>query len=203
MQPWIAVFKNKREGQRCRNKQNNREYTYKIRVTPTFQIVGQFLSNFLALVHLTFYANWHKTCPLRPCVWDGLLIRQKRHMAKYSACVGYVVGGDSSIRLTELSSLINHLNYLLFHRLRRRSASPSGYTPFLSYIHLSCVTFSLSLHERKTRWSGVTIQRTSRGPLKAGSQHSTTLNHARLVLTFHIRWKNSSCSRRILWRGWR
>jgi len=115
----------------------------------------------------------------------------------------YLVGGDSSIMLTELSSLINHLNYLRFRRLRRRSASPSGYTPFISYVHLSCVTFSLFLHERKTRWSGVTIQRTSRGPLKAGSQHSITLNHAGLVLTFHIRWKNSSCSTRILWTGWR
>lgn len=57
--------------------------------------------------------------------------------------------------------------------------------------------FLSSYTKRKTRWRAVTIQRTSRGPLKAGSQHSTTLNHARLVLTFHIRWKNSSCSTRI------
>lgn len=133
---------------------------------------------------------------LEAVVWS------RRRMAKYGASVVYLVGGDSSIKLTELSSLINHPNYLRFRRLRRRSASPSGYTPFLSYVHLSCVTFSLFLHERKTRWSRVTIQRTSRGPLKAGSQHSTTLNHARLVLTFHIRWKNSSCSTKILWTGW-
>jgi len=154
-------------------------------------------------MHLTFYAYWHKSCPLRSCAWDGRMITQNRHKTKYVAYVVYLFGCDSSIKLTELSSLINHLNYLRFRRLRRRSASPSGYTPFLSYVHLSCVTFSLFLHERKTRWSGVTIQRTSSGPLKTGSQHSTTLNHARLVLTFHIRWKNSSCSTRILWTGWR
>lgn len=112
-------------------------------------------------------------------------------------CLCVYLVSDSNIKLIELSSSINHLNYLLFRRLRRWSTSPPGYTPFLSYVHLSCVTFSLFLHERKPRWNGVTIQRTSRGPLKAGSQHSTTLNHARLVLTFHIRWKNSSWCTRI------
>ena len=71
LQPWISVFKNKREGQRGRNKQNSGEYIYKIRVTHTFQIVGQFLSNFWTLMRLAFYANWHKTCSLRYCAWEG------------------------------------------------------------------------------------------------------------------------------------
>jgi hypothetical protein len=63
-------------------------------------------------------------------------------MAKYGGCACNLFG-NSSIKLMKLSVLINHLNYLLFRRLQRRSMSPSGYTPFLSYVHLSCVTFSL------------------------------------------------------------
>jgi hypothetical protein len=49
----------------------------------------------------------------------------------------------------KLSILINLLNYLQLRRLQRRCSSPSGYSPFLLYVHLSCVTFSLCLTRKE------------------------------------------------------
>lgn len=96
--------------------------------------------------------------------------------------------------------LINHLNDSHFRWLQRWSSSFVGYTPFRSFLHLSCVTFSLLSHIKGRPGDAelLSIQENlERGFLKVRSQHSTTLNHARLVLTFHIRWKNASYSTRI------
>lgn len=104
----------------------------------------------------------------------------------------------SRIWFVKLGFLINHLNDSHFRWLQRWSTGAAGSAPFRSFLHLSCVTFSLPSHI-KGRPEGAELlsQRVSRGSLKVRSQHSTTLNHARLVLTFHIRRKNSSCSIRI------
>lgn len=121
------------------------------------------------------------------------MIRKKHVMCLYVKLID-----NSRMQFMKLGFLINHLNDSQFRWLQRWSNSVAGYAPFRSFLHLSCVTFSLLSHIKGRPEDAESLsERISRGSLKVRSQHSTTLNHARLVLTFHIRWKNSSCSARI------